>query len=231
MQTAIVQVAHHVLVVTKHFEHQTQPLTAQDFHATSSVLQVLSSPECLPMAASFCSKFTSCCAEHCPLTDRLTDSLLLFDQELPTGGVAYFNCGPESGASQPHKHIQVGYYAESRCAAAPFGGCSLWWLLLPPLNSIRLIAGRTSSIYSRATTEPAFLRYTVSRCWKQQWRGASRALLAILQPGCKNHIGVGIYFPLALRPRLQPQRACGLLSSAMLASKSLCPNGCKRSPY
>ncbi|KAL3142943.1 hypothetical protein ABBQ38_003229 [Trebouxia sp. C0009 RCD-2024] len=23
------------------------------------------------------------------------------------GGLAYFNCGPESGASQPHKHVQV----------------------------------------------------------------------------------------------------------------------------
>lgn len=25
----------------------------------------------------------------------------------PYGGLAYFNCGPQSGASQPHKHIQV----------------------------------------------------------------------------------------------------------------------------
>ena len=23
------------------------------------------------------------------------------------GGVCYFNCGPDSGASQPHKHLQI----------------------------------------------------------------------------------------------------------------------------
>ncbi|KAL0038020.1 hypothetical protein WJX79_009782 [Trebouxia sp. C0005] len=28
-------------------------------------------------------------------------------QAVPEGALAYFNCGPESGASQPHKHIQV----------------------------------------------------------------------------------------------------------------------------
>ena len=28
-------------------------------------------------------------------------------QAIPQGALAYFNCGPESGASQPHKHIQV----------------------------------------------------------------------------------------------------------------------------
>jgi ATP adenylyltransferase len=26
---------------------------------------------------------------------------------MPCGGLAYFNCGPASGASQPHKHVQV----------------------------------------------------------------------------------------------------------------------------
>jgi len=26
---------------------------------------------------------------------------------MPHGGLAYFNCGPVSGASQPHKHLQV----------------------------------------------------------------------------------------------------------------------------
>lgn len=28
-------------------------------------------------------------------------------QAMPQGGIAYYNCGPESGASQPHKHVQV----------------------------------------------------------------------------------------------------------------------------
>lgn len=26
---------------------------------------------------------------------------------MPLGGVAFYNCGPESGRSQPHKHMQV----------------------------------------------------------------------------------------------------------------------------
>lgn len=30
------------------------------------------------------------------------------------GGLAYFNCGPVSGASQPHKHVQVGIEAIER---------------------------------------------------------------------------------------------------------------------
>ncbi|BDA48076.1 probable diadenosine 5',5'''-P1,P4-tetraphosphate phosphorylase 2 [Coccomyxa sp. Obi] len=28
-------------------------------------------------------------------------------QAFPHGALAYFNCGPESGASQPHKHTQI----------------------------------------------------------------------------------------------------------------------------
>ena len=28
-------------------------------------------------------------------------------QAMPQGGVAYYNCGPDSGASQAHKHLQV----------------------------------------------------------------------------------------------------------------------------
>lgn len=59
-------VAYHVLVVTKQFEHQTDPLNLQDLEATWQTVQAI-----------------------------------------PQGALAYFNCGPESGASQPHKHIQV----------------------------------------------------------------------------------------------------------------------------
>lgn len=29
-------------------------------------------------------------------------------QAMPRGGVAFYNCGPQSGRSQPHKHLQVG---------------------------------------------------------------------------------------------------------------------------
>lgn len=59
-------VPHHALVVTREFQHQTDPLTAADFEATLQLLRAM-----------------------------------------PEGGIAYFNSGPESGASQPHKHIQV----------------------------------------------------------------------------------------------------------------------------
>jgi len=59
-------VAHHVLVVTRKFQHQTDALNAADFEATLQVLRAM-----------------------------------------PSGGVAFFNCGEHSGASQPHKHLQV----------------------------------------------------------------------------------------------------------------------------
>ena len=28
-------------------------------------------------------------------------------QAMPEGGICYFNCGPDLGASQPHKHLQI----------------------------------------------------------------------------------------------------------------------------
>lgn len=59
-------VEHHVLVVTREFEQQTEPLNVQDLTATWQTMQAF-----------------------------------------PKGALAYFNCGPESGASQPHKHIQI----------------------------------------------------------------------------------------------------------------------------
>ena len=31
----------------------------------------------------------------------------LSSQAMPRGGVAFYNCGPHSGRSQPHKHLQV----------------------------------------------------------------------------------------------------------------------------
>lgn len=59
-------VAHHVLVVTRQFESQLDPLGTADMEATWAVVQ-----------------------------------------SMPEGGMAFYNCGPESGASQPHKHVQV----------------------------------------------------------------------------------------------------------------------------
>jgi sulfate adenylyltransferase (ADP) / ATP adenylyltransferase len=59
-------VRHHVLVVTRQFESQTDPLNAADLAAAQQVLEAM-----------------------------------------PTGGVAFYNCGEHSGRSQPHKHLQA----------------------------------------------------------------------------------------------------------------------------
>ncbi|KAG2499597.1 hypothetical protein HYH03_002538 [Edaphochlamys debaryana] len=42
-------------------------------------------------------------------------------KSMPEGGVAFYNCGPESGRSQPHKHLQVVPlpFAEGQPPAAP----------------------------------------------------------------------------------------------------------------
>jgi Ap4A phosphorylase N-terminal domain len=98
-------VAHHVLVVTRTFERQTEPLNAADFDATLRLLQVGSKGwrQCCCLFATLQSerhfaRVLSPSATKCP------HSVL---QAMPHGGIAYYNCGPESGASQPHKHLQV----------------------------------------------------------------------------------------------------------------------------
>ncbi|KAI8583029.1 hypothetical protein K450DRAFT_225974 [Umbelopsis ramanniana AG] len=59
-------VPHHLLVVTKEFKKQTEPLLPSDLRATWEVLA-----------------------------------------QLPQPSMAFYNCGELSGASQPHKHIQI----------------------------------------------------------------------------------------------------------------------------
>lgn len=46
---------------------------------------------------------------------------------MPSGGVAFYNCGPESGRSQPHKHMQVVPlpFMEGQKAEAPVHGLVL----------------------------------------------------------------------------------------------------------
>ncbi|KAK9806958.1 hypothetical protein WJX72_008674 [[Myrmecia] bisecta] len=75
-------VAHHLLVVTRDFQSQLDPLNARDFAATLQVLQ-----------------------------------------SMPQGGMAYYNCGSDSGASQPHKHLQIVPlpFEEGGSADPPFG--------------------------------------------------------------------------------------------------------------
>lgn len=42
-----------------------------------------------------------------PLNARDLDAVLRAVSCYPTGALAYYNCGPVSGRSQPHKHLQV----------------------------------------------------------------------------------------------------------------------------
>ncbi|PNH10983.1 5',5'''-P-1,P-4-tetraphosphate phosphorylase 2 [Tetrabaena socialis] len=59
-------VHHHVIVITREFRSQAEPLYGNDLAAALAVLRAM-----------------------------------------PEGGVAFYNCGPNSGRSQPHKHMQV----------------------------------------------------------------------------------------------------------------------------
>ena len=47
-------------------------------------------------------------ADFCVYYGNACLNLFLFPlQAMPEGGICYFNCGPHSGASQPHKHLQI----------------------------------------------------------------------------------------------------------------------------
>ena len=55
--------------------------------------------------AGLLSERTSCLAHlHAWTASPLAP---LAPQAMPRGGLAFYNCGPVSGASQPHKHVQV----------------------------------------------------------------------------------------------------------------------------
>lgn len=54
-------------------------------------------------------------------------------QAMPHGGIAYYNCGPQSGASQAHKHLQV-----LRAGAPRMHGHYQRWLWLWDLASKEL---------------------------------------------------------------------------------------------
>ena len=65
---------------------------------------------------------------------------------MPNGGMAFYNCGPESGASQPHKHVQLvplplegapqasGGGENSSGAAAADVGPPIWQAIAPALR-------------------------------------------------------------------------------------------------
>ena len=68
---------------------------------------------------------------------QLTRRCLYFVQAMPEGGVAFYNSGEVAGASQPHKHLQVGlpvlfacrpacYLSRMLTMAMSFHTCCLW---------------------------------------------------------------------------------------------------------
>ncbi|KAH8551098.1 ATP adenylyltransferase-domain-containing protein [Umbelopsis sp. PMI_123] len=88
-------VPHHLLIVTKEFKKQTDPLLPTDLRATWEVLS-----------------------------------------QLPQPSIAFYNCGELSGASQPHKHIQI-----VQLTKAAFS---------PPINSVyeRIPGRKAGEIYT-----------------------------------------------------------------------------------
>ena len=99
-------VAHHTLVVTREFERQTDPLNAADFEAALQLLQVGSAATSPPAWQ----RMVMLQQKHQCLgwpESSATGCHMAVLQAMPHGGIAYYNCGPQSGASQAHKHLQV----------------------------------------------------------------------------------------------------------------------------
>ena len=71
-------------------------------------------------------------------------------QAMPQGALAYFNCGPESGASQPHKHVQVGFSRLSktdlRAAAHQQQRCMMQVVPLPLADDPAVIPSPIGSL-------------------------------------------------------------------------------------
>ena len=115
--------AQHVLVVTRGFESQTDPLNANDLEATVQVraahnmscLPGVQLPRPAPMAglatgferrplrSSHWAPLNRAGAPPFPAHQCCAQVLRAF----PAGAVAFYNCGEHSGRSQPHKHLQI----------------------------------------------------------------------------------------------------------------------------
>lgn len=104
----------HFLIVTKHWEHQTSPLTPPQLLASYQLISLFANTS--PHSTSFSSSSET---EGKPGTS--TNPLVGGDL------LCFFNCGEASGASQEHKHIQfapmsgegsIGHFPTERAAEA-----------------------------------------------------------------------------------------------------------------
>jgi ATP adenylyltransferase len=104
----------HFLLVTRHWEHQTAPLTPPQLTAAYQLLSLFAStmPHPTPLSCSRAATQTLGSA-----TNPLVGGELL----------CFFNCGEASGASQEHKHLQfapmtgegsIGFFPVERAAQA-----------------------------------------------------------------------------------------------------------------
>ncbi|GIL48321.1 hypothetical protein Vafri_4603 [Volvox africanus] len=132
-------VQHHVLVITREFRSQAEPLNGGDLAATLEVLRAM-----------------------------------------PSGGVAFYNCGPNSGRSQPHKHLQV--------VPLPFTDAQL------PLAPVHhLVEEAAAAAAATAPLQPLHLRQLPYRCYAallpperptpEQLESAFSDLLQLCYPG------------------------------------------------
>ncbi|GLC74618.1 hypothetical protein PLESTF_001535700 [Pleodorina starrii] len=109
-------VHHHVLVITREFRSQAEPLHGSDLAAALEVVKAM-----------------------------------------PSGGVAFYNCGPASGRSQPHKHLQV--------VPLPFTEGQ------PPLAPVHHLveeAAEAAEAAGTAALQPLQLRRLPYRCFAAQ---------------------------------------------------------------
>lgn len=105
----------HFLIVTRHWEHQTAPLTPPQLTAAYQLLSLFADTLPHPISQSF----SPPASQHSPGTA----SNPLVGGEL----LCFFNCGDASGASQEHKHLQfapmtgegsIGFFPVERAAQA-----------------------------------------------------------------------------------------------------------------
>ena len=98
-------VPHHCLVVTRRFEAQEEPLDEADFAATWMALQV--GRDAAGTGRGRGGDRAGRGGAGLTNTLRLPDGCPAVSQAPPNGALAFYNCGPLSGASQPHKHVQL----------------------------------------------------------------------------------------------------------------------------
>ncbi|GLI69421.1 hypothetical protein VaNZ11_014030, partial [Volvox africanus] len=131
-------VQHHVLVISREFRSQAEPLYGGDLAATLEVVRAM-----------------------------------------PSGGVAFYNCGPNSGRSQPHKHLQV--------VPLPFADGQL------PLAPVHHLVEEAAAAAAAVPLQPLHLRQLPYRCYvallppksttPEQLESAFSELLQLCYPG------------------------------------------------